>query len=65
MTRTRKIALALLLAVSVSAPAVACMAFLDRTEFISGGVICHYRLSNGQIISIVRPGEYNCPMCLN
>ena len=65
MTKTRKIALALLLAVSVSAPAIACMAFLERTEFINGGVICHYRLSNGQTYSIVRPGAYNCPVCLN
>lgn len=63
MKRT-KLATALVALTLLAAPAMACMAFLARTEFIQGGVICHYQLSNGQTISIVRPGEYQCPFCL-
>jgi hypothetical protein len=62
MTRTRKIALALLLA--VSAPAVACMGVLAHTQIVAGGVVCTYRLSDGQHVRVMYPNTYSCPFCL-
>jgi hypothetical protein len=62
MAKTRKIALALLLAVSL--PAVACMGVLASTQVVAGGVVCTYRLSDGSHVRVMYPGEYSCPFCM-
>ena len=64
MTRTRKILVALALAVLTATPVVACMGVLDRTEIVMGGVLCTYRLSNGQRVQVMYRDRYSCPFCM-
>jgi len=59
---TRKILLIALLA--LSAPALACMGFLVRTELLLGGVACTYKLSDGSHVRVIYNGAAYCPPCM-
>jgi hypothetical protein len=49
---------------ALSAPAMACMGILIRTDFLGGGVACTYRLNDGSTVRLIYPGEYVCQPCL-
>ena len=49
---------------ALSAPAIACMGYLVRSDYVNGGMLCTYQLTNGQNVQLVYPGAHNCPLCL-
>jgi len=64
MTRTRQIALAVVLAVLTAAPVAACMGVLLETRIVVGGVACTYQLSDGRRVEVLYPNRFSCPFCM-
>jgi hypothetical protein len=57
--------LALILAALVTTTAGACMGYLENTEYVGSGVICTYRLANGERVRVVQTNWAACPICLD
>lgn len=51
-------------AAAVSALAFPCMGLLLRSEIITGGIACTYRLSDGSVARMIYRNTYQCPECL-
>ena len=49
---------------ALSAPALACMGFLARSDMILGGMACTYRLSDNSTVRLIYPNATYCPPCM-
>jgi hypothetical protein len=49
---------------ALSVPALACMGYLVRTEYVASGVVCTYRLSTGEQVRVLYSNMGLCPICM-